>query len=357
MAARADDALGIEEQHDLLAQARELGIRVDRKERQRLERLAPQPFRDRLRAQDPLAGASAVRGEHGPCGLLGVARRLRRRHRTASAVPSSRSASCSGSASTSRSCRVIARLRTPASSSVSARLVEFVLGPRDHVAELLELGLDRRRARATLRCCAARSPACESPSCRLLSSARKLVGPHEHDAVVALQLLGKARPRHHFGVQALGRHEQDREVGGERRRRRTWRGSSSLRRAGARPAPCAHRRPRACPRARAHPAGAATRRAGTWRRPAASTAASRCRVPAGGSRTRRGCRCPESSRRWSRTAAASATSAAAPPAGPRPTCRASSRWRARASNRPRRWRATASRPGRDAPAPADRTRA
>ena len=112
--------------------------------------------------------------------------------------------------------------------------------------------------------------------------------------MVALQRLGEARARHHLGVQAFGRHEQDREVGGERRRHVL--GADRLRldaqALGQRLARA--RRPRARPRARALPAAAAIRRAETWRRPAASTAATRCRARAGGSRTRRAVRCRES---------------------------------------------------------------
>ena len=107
------------------------------------------------------------------------------------------------------------------------------------------------------------------------------MGPAKRDAIVALQRFAEPGPRHHLGVQALGRHEQDREIGGVRRRdvlvadglrfhaqailQRLARGHRQ--RAG-RPAP-------------ARPAGAANPRAETWHRPAASMSARRRRARAG----------------------------------------------------------------------------
>ena len=272
------------------------------------------------------------------------------------AVPSIGSASCSGSASTSRSLRAMVVVLPPRLVERVARLLQLLLRAREHVAELPELGahraqhapdlvaalLDRQRAKAEL---------------QAVQQREEVARPAQHDAIVALHRLGEPGPRHDLGVQAFGRHEQDREVGGERRRDVLGADLLRLDAHAPRRAPCARLPRPAHRRARALPAAAATPRAETWRRSAASTAAIVAAARAGGSRTRRAGCCRESSRRWSRTAAASALRQAAPRAAPRPRCRASSRCRARASDRRRRRRATASRPGRGAPAPGARTRA
>ena len=54
VAARADDVLGVQEQDDLFAQAREFVVRVDGEERQRFQRIAPQRIGYRLRFEDAL---------------------------------------------------------------------------------------------------------------------------------------------------------------------------------------------------------------------------------------------------------------------------------------------------------------
>ncbi len=54
VAARADDVLCMQEQHDLFAQAPELIVGIDGEERQRFQRVAPQRIGNRLRFQDAL---------------------------------------------------------------------------------------------------------------------------------------------------------------------------------------------------------------------------------------------------------------------------------------------------------------
>ena len=326
MAARADDALRVEEQHDLLAQPRELVVRV-RSRGTAATRATSRHSASGIACVRRIASlAPAAQSQSNMARrLLGVAGRGLVGRRTASGVPSSRCASASGSASTSRSLRAIVVVLPPRLVERAARLLELLLAPReDRRRTCANSRLAPRRARATPRSSAARSRACGSPAAGCSSSARKLVGPASVTRYSRCSCVGEARARHHLGVQALGRHEQDREVGGVRRAdvlvadrlrlRRAERSASALR---------ARVAPPACRRARARPAGAASPRAGTWRRPAASTAATRRRGRAGGSRTRRAVACRESSRRWSRTAAASARRRAARRAAPRPTCRAS----------------------------------
>ena len=143
------------------------------------------------------------------------------------------------------------------------------------------------------------------PICRLVSSASKRGRPGHVDAVLALQRLDQAGPAQHLGVQAFGRQEQDREIGGVRRRdvlvadarappARTRVSSASAGGVG-------RRRGRRAPARRA---GARSPRAGTWRRSAATPARRPRAGPAAAPRTRRARCCPARSRRWSRTAPA-----------------------------------------------------
>ena len=62
------------------------------------------------------------------------------------------------------------------------------------------------------------SASVRKPICRLFSSGQQRRRPGQHDLVLALQRLDQAGPAQRLGVQALGGHEQDREVGGVRRR-------------------------------------------------------------------------------------------------------------------------------------------
>ena len=119
-------ALGVQEQHDLVAQPRELVVGVDREERERLERLAPQRIGNRRRRSTRCSRQSRDRapniGRVADCAR--IRRRLeieRRRVRIGIGVDNDRasvarrtaaSASVSGSASTSRSSRSMARSRT-----------------------------------------------------------------------------------------------------------------------------------------------------------------------------------------------------------------------------------------------------
>ena len=57
-----------------------------------------------------------------------------------------------------------------------------------------------------------------NPICRLLSSAAKVVGPGEYDAVVALQRFHEAGAAQGFGVESFGGQEEDAEIGGVGRR-------------------------------------------------------------------------------------------------------------------------------------------
>ena len=165
MAARADDALGVEEQHDLFAQARELGVacRSRGTAATRASRATAPPEWPAFAGS--AAGASAeVRSEHGAAALLGVAGSPRRRHRTASAcraVAAPRAPEASRRRAAARDDRAAAppRLVERAACLVAASPCALAMC----IAELLRTRvLTIAPARATPRCCAARSPACES---------------------------------------------------------------------------------------------------------------------------------------------------------------------------------------------------
>ena len=282
-----------QEQDDLVAQARELVVGVDREERQRLERVAPQRVGNRGGAQDALpAPAAQCRRTWRRVNR----RRVRRDFATARASKSIAVASPISRRSASRLGQRLdvaqlprdrARLRTPAFVDASCsprRASSWPSRARRRTCANSVLTAPSTRQTSLERCSIA---SVRKPICRLLSSARKFVGPVERHAILALQRVGEARARHHLGVEAFGRHEQDREVGRVRRRDVVVADRLRLRAQEVGRAPCAPRPPRRRRRAPAHPAAAASPRAGTWRRSAASTARRRRRGPAGGSRTRR----------------------------------------------------------------------
>ena len=199
------------------------------------------------------------------------------------------------------------------------------------------------------------SASVRKPICRLVSVASSVVGPASDDAVLALQRLDQTGPAQRLGVQALGRHEQDAEVGGVRRGDVLRRGSCAPPRAGASRSPWRPPRRRPRRRAPAHRAGARSPRAGTCSRSAATAArrrrarpgrrianSTRALLPGTVSTLRRVLLGREHLLEQRRRAA------------PRRTCRASSRWSARATASRRRAPASASRPARGAPARAGR---
>ena len=164
---------------------------------------------------------------------------------------------------------------------------------------LCELGLHRAEHLPHLGASASPAPACESPSAGWSSVASSVVGPASVTRCSRCSASTRPGPAQRLGVQALGRHEQDREVGGVRRARCTSRGcvrASCRRRVSMRLArPPRRRRGRRAPARRA---GARSPRAETCSRSAATAARRRRAGRAGGSRTRRARCCPARSRRW-----------------------------------------------------------
>ena len=167
--------------------------------------------------------------------------------------------------------RAITRVRVSAWSIVLLASSSFFLRPGQHVAELAELGLDRAEHLPDL----GRAPLQRQRAkahLQAVQHGQQRRRPGQHDPVFALQRLDQAGPAQRLGIQALGRHEQDREVGGVRRRDVLLADRPRLERAAASRSPC--RRPRR-PRRRRAPArraGARSPRAGTWRRSAATAA-------------------------------------------------------------------------------------
>ena len=256
--------------------------------------------------------------------LLGVARRRRDRRASNSArgAEQQRSASCSGSASTSRSLRAIVvrlahaglveracspRRASPCVlASTSPNLPNSVLTAPSTRHTSLDALLDRQRAKAHLQAVEQRQ--------RGWSGRRAST---RYSRCSASARPGRAQ---HLGVQAFGRQEQDREVGGVRRRDVLVADRPAPRRAGASRAP----------RRAASAAGASARsmrvlqalvvverELGVDRQPAR-----RAVVAAAGQADRELdalVAARASSRRWSRTAAASAPARAARRAAPRPS--------------------------------------
>ncbi len=104
----------------------------------------------------------------------------------------------------------------PASSSVRPTWSSRSLVLCEDVAELAELGLDRAQHPPDLgRALLDRQRA--EAHLQAVEHRREVHRPGQHHPELALQRVREPRPRHRLGVEALGRHEQDREVGGVRR--------------------------------------------------------------------------------------------------------------------------------------------